>query len=97
MECKLNNKFALSSDKYNLILIDKRKGRNNQNHYFSNLKQLSNFIVDLRAKECWTKCDIAFCDNSTTTPSYHSAIDKIAKNLEVYFKKNIPNHTGEMQ
>jgi hypothetical protein len=81
MECQLNNKFALSSDKYNWILTDKRKGINNQNHYFSNLKQLSNFIVDLRAKECWTKCDIALCDNSTITPSYHSAIDIITNNL----------------
>jgi hypothetical protein len=87
MEYQLNNKFALSSDKYNWILINKRKGRNNQNHYFSNLKQLTNFIVDLRAKECWTKCDIALCNNSTTTSSYHSAIDIITNNLETYFKE----------
>ena len=91
MKCQLNNKFALSSDKYNWILIDKRKGRNNQNHYFSNLKHLSNFIVDLRARECWARCDIALCNNSPTTPSYHSAIDKITKDLEMYFKEITQN------
>jgi len=91
MEYQLNNRFALSSNKHNWILIDKYKGRNNQNHYFSTLKQLSNFIVDLRARECWVKCDIALCNNSTTTPSYHSAIDAIAKDLESYFKEAIEN------
>jgi hypothetical protein len=91
MECQLNNKFTLYSDKYNWILIDKRKGRNNQNYYFSSLKQLSNFIVDLRARECLVKYDIALCNNSTTTPSYHSAIDAIAKDLESYFKEAIEN------
>jgi hypothetical protein len=91
MECQLNNRFALSSDKHNWILIDKNKGRNNQNRYFSNLKQLSEFIVDLRAKECWVRCDIALCDNSTTTLSYHSAIDAITKDLQAYFKKSIKN------
>jgi hypothetical protein len=91
MECQLNNRFFLSSNKHNWILIDTYKGRNNQNHYFSTLKQLSNFIVDLRARECWVKCDIALCNNSTTTPSYHSAIDAIAKDLESYFKEAIEN------
>jgi hypothetical protein len=86
MNCQLNNRFTLSSDKHNWILIDNRKGKNSQNHYFSNLKQLSNFIVDLKAKECWEKCDIDLCNNPTTTPSYHSAIDKIAKDLEAHFK-----------
>jgi hypothetical protein len=95
MECQLNNRFALSSNKHNWILIDKNKGRNNQNHYFPNLKQLSNFIVDLRAKECWTKCDIALCNNSTTTLSYHSAIDKISKDLELYFKVGTPTIQGK--
>ncbi len=91
MECQLNNRFALSSDKYNWILIDKNKGRNNQNRYFSNLKQLSEFIVDLRARECWVRCDIALCDKSTTTLSYHSAIGAIAKDLESFFEEVTKN------
>jgi len=92
MECQLNNRFTISSDKHNWILIDKNKGRSNQNRYFSNLKQLSEFIVDLRARECCVRCDIALCDKSTTTLSYHSAIGAIAKDLEIYF-----NHIGEMK
>jgi len=91
MKCQLNNRFSLSSDKHNWILIDKSKGANNQNHYFSNLKHLSNFIVGLRARECWTKCDIALCDNLTVSLSYHSAIDKITRDLEMYFKEITQN------
>ena len=91
MKHKLNNRFTLYSDKYNWILVDKLKSRNSQSHYFSNLKHLSNFIVDLRARECCTKCDIALCDNSTVSPSYHSVIDAIAKDLEAYFKEMTNN------
>jgi len=97
MKGQLNNRFTLSSDKYNWILTDKAKGKNNQNHYFSNIKQLSNFMVDLRARECLVKCDIALCDKSSTTPPYHSVIDEIVKDLEVFIKVNTVNHAGDVK
>ena len=87
MRCQLSNRFTLSSDKHNWILIDKVKGRNNHNHYFSNLKHLSNFIADLRARECLSRCNIDLRVNSTVSTSYHSTIDKITKDLEKYFKE----------
>jgi len=87
MKYNLNNRFTLSSDQENWIVTDKSKGRNNQNSYFPKLAQLSNFIVEVKAKECLEKCDIALCNKSSTSSSYHSVIDAIAKDLEVYFKE----------
>jgi len=87
MKYNLNNRFILSSDSYNWILTDKNKGRNNQNNYFTNLNQLSNFIIDIKARECLVKCDIALCNKTSISPSYNSAIDAIALELETYFKE----------
>jgi hypothetical protein len=87
MKHNLNDRFILSSDHYNWILTDKNKGKNNQNSYFSNLKHLSNLIIEIKAKECLAKCDISLCDYSTASLSYHSKIDEIAKKLEAYFKE----------
>ena len=87
MKYSLNNRFILSSDSNNWILTDKNKGRNNQNSYFASLDQLSNFIVEIKARECLVKCDITLCNNSSTSPSYHSVINAITRELEVYFKE----------
>lgn len=91
MKYNLNNRFILSSDSHNWILTDKNKGRNNQNNYFANLNQLSNFIAETKARECLVKCGISLCDKSFTSPSYHSVINTIAKDLEIYFKEAIGN------
>jgi len=87
MKYNLNNRFILSSDSHNWILTDKNKGINNQNSYFSKLKQLSNFITEIKARECLVECDISLCNKAPTSSSYHSAIDAIAQELEVYFKE----------
>ena len=87
MKYNLNDRFILSSDSHNWILIDKNKGRNNQNNYFANLNQLSNFITETKAKECLTRCDISLCNKSATSPSYHSVVNSIVRELEVYFKE----------
>ena len=87
MKYNLNNRFILSSDSHNWILTDKNKGRNNQNNYFANLNQLSNFVAETKAKECLVRCDISLCDKSTTSPSYHSVINTITQELETYFKE----------
>jgi len=87
MKYNLNNRFTLSSDHYNWILIDKSRCKNNQKNYFPSLKQLSNFLIDIKARECLVKCDIALCNKSPASFSYHSVINAIAKDLEVYFKE----------
>ncbi|MEO1945615.1 MAG: hypothetical protein ABGY11_15035 [Candidatus Thioglobus sp.] len=87
MKHNLNDRFALSSDHYNWILTDKSRCKNNQHSYFPNLKQLSNCIVEIKSKDCLVKCDINLCNKLPTSSSYHSVIDAIAKELEVYFKE----------
>jgi len=87
MKCNLNNRFTLSSDHYNWILIDKSRCKNNQRSYFPNLKQLSSFLINVKAMECLVKCDITLCNKTSTSSSYHSVIDTIAKDLETYFKE----------
>jgi hypothetical protein len=83
----LNNRFILSSDSHNWILTDRNRGANNQNKYFPNLKQLSSFLTDIKAKECLAKCGISLCDKPSAPPSYHSVINTIVKDLECYFKE----------
>ena len=51
MKHNLNNRFILSSNSNNWILTDKNKGRNNQKSYFPNLKQLSKFVFEIKAKD----------------------------------------------
>ena len=84
MQHHINDRFTLSSDNYNWILIDKSRCKNNQKSYFSNLKQLSNFITEIKARECLVECDISLCNKTSTSSSYHSAI---AQELEDYFKE----------
>jgi hypothetical protein len=91
MKHNLNDRFTLSSDHYNWVLTDKNRCKNNQKSYFPNLKQLSNFIIEIKAKECLARCDIALCNKPSTSLSYHSVINTIAKDLELYFKEVTSN------
>ena len=84
MKYYLNNRFTLSSDKENWILLDKVKGKKVSRHYFSNIKQLSRFIGELVAKESIDKAKVELGDICTITPSYSSVIDKIVERLEAY-------------
>ncbi len=87
MKHDLNDRFVLSSNQDNWILTDKNKGKNNRNSYFPKLKQLSQSIIEIKAKECLVRCDITLCNKSSISPSYHSVIDAITKDLELYFKE----------
>ena len=40
----IDETFSIKSDKYNLILIEKSKGKKVKHHFFSNIKQLTNFV-----------------------------------------------------
>jgi hypothetical protein len=87
MKYNLNNRFILSSDHCNWILTDKNRGKNNQKSYFPNLKQLGRFLTNIKARECLVKCDISLCNKPSTSLHYHSVIDEISKDLEIYFKE----------
>jgi hypothetical protein len=94
MKHNLNDRFILSSDHYNWILTDKNRCKNNQKSYFPNLKQLSKFIVEIKAKDFLAKCAISLCSNSATSRPYNSVINEIEKDVEVYFRKITNNERG---
>jgi len=84
MKHNLNNRFTLSSDKYNWILLDEQEGKKVKRSCFPNIKQLSRFIGELVAKESIDKAKVELGDIHSITPSYSSVIDKIVERLEAY-------------
>ena len=89
MKICLANRFTISSDKYNLILIDKQNGKKERRHYFANVKQLSNFIGELKLREGLDRCEVNLCKNSPLTPSYSSVIEETIVKLERYINECI--------
>ena len=81
---RLDDRFTLSSDKYNLILIDKQNGKKERRHYFANVKQLSNFIGELKLREGLDRCEVSLSNKSSLTPSYSSVIEATVGKLERY-------------
>ena len=84
MKYCLDDRFTISSDKNNLILIEKQRGKKDRRHYFPNIKQLSNFIGELKLREGLDRCEVNLCKNSPLTPSYSSVIEESARRLEQY-------------
>jgi hypothetical protein len=95
MNHHLNNRFTLSSDKYNWILKDKINGKKIKRSYFSNIKQLTNFIGELIAKESLGKAEVELGDIHSITPSYSSVIDNITRKLEKYIDSIVKDHKSE--
>ena len=80
----LDERFSISSDKYNLILIEKLRGKKVKHHFFSSTKQLSNFVVEYNLRECLVRGDIDLCNKSSLTPSYSSVMEETIGKLERY-------------
>ena len=80
----LNDRFTISKDKYNLILIDKKNGKKERRHYFTNVKQLSNFIGELKLQECLARGEVILCNKSSLTPLYSPVIEEAIAKLEKY-------------
>ena len=86
---RLDDRFTLSSDKYNWILIDRQNGKKERRHYFANVKQLSNFIGELKLREGLDRCEVNLCKNSPIIPSYSSVIEETIVKLERYIDECI--------
>ena len=84
MKICLDDRFTISTDKYNLILIDKQNGKKERRHYFANVKQLSNFIGELKLRECLARGEFDISNKSSLTPSYSSVIEEKFGELEHY-------------
>ena len=82
MKICLDYRFTIYSDKYNLILIDKQNGKKERRHYFANVKQLSNFIGELKLRECLARGEFDISNKSSLTPSYSSVFEEIMGKLE---------------
>ena len=80
----IDAKFSIKSDKYNWILIEKSKGKKVKHHFFSSIKQLSNFVGEYKLREFLVKGEIDLMDKSSQTPSYSSVIEESARRLEQY-------------
>ena len=80
----LDDRFSISRDKYNLILIEKLRGKKVKHHFFSSTKQFSNFVVEYNLRKCLVRGEIDLCNKSSLTPSYSSVIEETIVKLERY-------------
>jgi len=76
--------FSIKSDKYNWILREKNIGKKVKHHFFSNIKQLSNFVGEYRLREFLVGGDVDLLNKSSQTPSYSSVMEQSALKLEQY-------------
>ena len=83
MHC-LDSSLSISTDNYNWILIEKKNGKKERRHFFSSVKNLSEFIGELKLREFSPKCKVLLCDKSPDIPSYSSVIKEITDRLEAY-------------
>ena len=88
-----DNRLFIKTDKYNWILIEKSSGKRDRHHYFSNQKQLSRFIGELKLKESLSRQRPQLIEISSKTPSYSSVIEEKIERLEDYIDQLInKNH-----
>ena len=78
--------FTIDSDKYNWILREKNIGKKVRLHYFSNIKQLSNFVGEYKLRDFLVKGQVDLLDKSSQTPSYSSVIDQSVLKLEQWIE-----------
>ena len=78
----IDGTFSIKSDKYNWILIEKNIGKKVKFHFFSSIKQLSNFVGEYKLREFLVKGDVDLIEKSAETPSYSSVIEQSVLKLE---------------
>ena len=82
----LDGNFSISSDKYNWILREKDIGKKVKFHFFSSIKQLSNFVGEYKLREFLVKGDVDLIEKSAETPSYSSVIEQSVLKLEQWIE-----------
>ena len=86
--CKvIDGKFSISSDKYNWILREKNIGKKVKHHFFSNIKQLSNFVGEYKLREFLVEGEVELLDKSSKIPSYSSVMEDAMSKLEHYIEE----------
>ena len=85
----IDAKFSISSDKYNWILKEKNIGKKVKYHFFSNIKQLSNFVGEYKLREFIVEGEVELLDKSSETPLYSSVMEDAMSKLEHYIEECI--------
>ena len=83
----IDETFSIKSDKYNLILIEKSKGKKVKHHFFSNIKQLSNFLGEYKLREFLVEGEVELLDKSSGAPSYSSVMEDAMRKLEHFIEE----------
>ena len=83
----IDGKFSISSDKYNWILKEKNIGKKVKHRFFSNIKQLSNFVGEYKLREFLVEGEVDLVDKSSQTPSYCSLMEDAMSKLEHYIEE----------
>jgi len=79
--------FSISSDKYNWILREKNLGKKVKYHFFSSVKQLSNFLEEYKLREFLVEGEVELLDKSSKTPSYCFVMEDAMSKLEHYIEE----------
>ena len=83
----IDETFSIKSDKYNWILIEKNIGKKVKFHFFSSIKQLSNFVGEYKLREFLVEGEVELLDKSSETPSYSSVMEDAMSKLEHYIEE----------
>ena len=83
----IDAKFSISTDKYNWILREKNIGKKVKYHFFSNIKQLPNFVGEYKLREFLVEGEVELLDKSSKTPSYSSVMEDAMSKLEHYIEE----------
>jgi len=86
IEYNLNERWSVSSDRWNWILLDYQHPKKPSMSFYANLKQLGDALLDLKAKDTLTRLSIAKGKNSPTTGLNLSLMDEITQDLELFIK-----------
>ena len=83
----IDSTFAIDSDKYNWILREKKIGKKVKLHFFSSIKQLTNFEGEYQLREFLVEGEVDLLDKSSGTPSYSSVMEDAMSKLERYIEE----------
>jgi hypothetical protein len=90
MKYKLDDKFSLTSDRYNWVLTELIRPKTGKPYskyaYYGNLRQLSNSLVDTRAKDTLERLSAAPYENTPAIKRINSLMDNIVQDLELFLK-----------
>ena len=84
---KINNRFSLSSDQWNWVLIEWLDTHNPIRRYYTNLNQLSKSLLDIAAKDSLSRQSITQDKNTSTGGSAELLMSKITQDLELFLKE----------